>query len=393
MIRLFLFVSLVTVSLLPSCRAAAAPRIFFERGVMLEDLSFQAVAANSRGDYYVLNSLEGTVIKLDNDLNEVLRFPIPAADYSRYNEISVDTADRVWISQGRFTDEKPFLSFDGNGNHLGGFIFEDRNNTSSSNNGIVFDSEGNVHFIANRFVGGQLSCWLVKVDPATGMRVTEWPVSTDGPFYWHRGLVIDGSGNFLWGNFSSRNIYEFDPVSEEQTLFGSLPSWSATHAVGLGDDGTLYALEDPTYGHALYVFDEDGAYRGARQLDFEGHGAGMATYEDEVLVVSVDGIVVKYTSLCEASAEYPYCVWTVGGMIGLVDLYVSTGDINRHTGAKLSRDLDRVGRAVDAGDTSRAIHQMEQFKHFVRIKTGKGISPEASEVLLLTADNTINSLL
>lgn len=279
--------------------ASNVPIIYYEDFANQSTWPFALIAGNSKGEFFLLNTSANTIIKLDNDLNEIKRWIIPFLGW--FNEIAIDNSDNVWISSPL---SKLFRKFDGQGNYLDTIVVRTGLRGGTADLEFVFDQEGNIYFINTGT--------LFKVDPNTGTIIKKWTVPVGGPTNWHRGMAINSKGELFWGVAQSPEIYMFSPQTEESKLFALLPVPGGALQLAIDSNDNLYVIPDGYSSLAIQMFDGQGNYVGAKALKYGNlcsgfEGFGITTFADEIVVTGFsENLVVKYTSNKENSKEQLY---------------------------------------------------------------------------------------
>jgi hypothetical protein len=395
--RVFLGAAVLLILLSPAARAAHIP-IVFSFGVAIPDMSRSVIAVNSQGEYYLLKIGSGPVVKLDNDLREIDRFPLPAEFVGSFffNEIAVDSADNVVISHGDIRGSgsnehtKVLLTFDGDGNFLASATHVNSAMTFSFSLGFVFDRAGNVFFVNSRPGGFQQPSepWISKVDPSTGTLLGQWELMAPempGGFQ-SSGMVMNDEGRIIFGDRQSKRLFIFDPATGQTALFAEVDElFGAVSDFALDAEQTIYLLDDPTANRFVFILERDGTF-GERVLLEVGSGDtgfGIAVFGDEVVITAKDsGQVLKYG------------LTTIEQTIKTIESGVAAGDIGENTAARLIRTLLKARNWEDRGDIGKAVQVLERFQKLVLHAVDQGkTTPEFGDIVLEMADGIIFVLL
>jgi hypothetical protein len=395
--RFFLGAAVLLILLSPAAHAAHIP-IVFSFGVTIPDMSRSVIAVNSEGEYYLLKIGSGPVVKLDNDLREIDRFPLPAEFVGSFffNEIAVDSADNVVISHGDIRGSgsnehtKVLLTFDGDGNFLASATHVNSAMTFSFSLGFVFDRAGNVFFVNSRPGGFQEPSepWISKVDPSTGTLLGQWELMAPempGGFQ-SSGMVMNEEGRIIFGDRQSKRLFIFDPATGQTALFAEVDElFGAVSDFALDAEQTIYLLDDPTANRFVYILDKGGTFDERVLLAIEGGdtGFGIAVFGDEVVITAKNsGQVLKYG------------LTTIEQTIKTIENGVAAGDIGENTAAQLVRTLLKARDWEDRGNIGKAVQVLERFQKFVLHAVGQGkTTPEFGDILLEMADGIIFVLL
>ncbi len=405
MFKKFLFVVLFSFfGFHPFMTQAGQAPVFYEMVSSLGSAPFLPIAANSSGEYFAVDPRYSRLIILNNSLEVVTNVSLPSSYSSWYNEIAVGPDDSVWVSSGYYSKSKIFLKYDSSGNLLDSFYYENSRMVYVSNGGIQLDSDGYLYFISSMYSpylsDNAVTTYLNKLDPKDGSLIQRWEVPVDGSSKWYRGLSINTQGEVFWGNFESRTIYKFDPLTGQTVPFAFLPAGTQenTSSLALGAEGSLYVIEKPSvywryYPSYLYLFDNEGAYRGNREIDFHTAGVYLATFEDEIVISSyITGLLIKYTSICKNSIEYPYCVHTVRGAEEVTRQYMALERIKEQDGQKILLELKKVSEDMLKGMVDNAKNDINMLIHYIGVKKGKTIPGDVSTVLVTILENTRDAL-